>query len=731
MEKKILLGRILVVCLPMLVFILLGMARVFGQESQINYNDYYRYPLSFGVEYQSLTPFADYGSGYNIFDLSVQVAWPLLKTPLIVPMARIGIMNFDSQDPLDPEKWDHRHYYGIVGLNYTNRFTKNFALGAEAGMGYSQAVFSNLLSDEGNKGLSNLLFEAGARIGLNPSYNFGIDINPNIKYLLSLGPLKDFNGLIFGIGFSAHYRFGQDPDASGTVIRSIRFEEASVMPAFAAMQSFYTKNSIGSITLTNMEKHGIENIEVSFFQAGYMDSPTPSGSIDELGAGESRRVEIYANFNEEVFRIEGVTPLTGEIIVRYTSKERPVEQKKSVSYELHDKTAILWDDDQKVAAFITPADSALRNFASFIRQSCKEEVIDAYTEVMQFGIQMYHALGEVGCLYQADPVSPFAEAQGNPIVVDSISLPRDTLKRITGDCDDLTVLYNSLLETVGIETGFITIPGHIYSAFNTKVPSRMYKKVHPDRGMMINLDGELWVPVEVTLVGRSGFIPAWKRGIEEWQGFDDEGTKRGFYRTRESQALYRPVGLKETDLGLQYPDAKKIEQGFRTEMGEIVELIVADFRDNAASSGKKEDWNKLGIALAKFRQYEKAEEAFHSALEIDPDFTNALVNMGNVDYLKGNYRDALYRFTRVYENLQREGKDQMPIALKVLLNISKANYELRQYDNSKLYFDMAHSINPDKMEKYSYLGNAVNDELRSAQVMEARHDILFAGDDEL
>jgi tetratricopeptide (TPR) repeat protein len=250
----------------------------------------------------------------------------------------------------------------------------------------------------------------------------------------------------------------------------------------------------------------------------------------------------------------------------------------------------------------------------------------------------------------------------------------------------------------------------------------MYKKVHPDRGMTINLDGELWVPVEITLVGRSGFIPAWKRGMEQWQEFDDEDTKRGFYRTRDSQTLYRPVGLKETDLGLQYPDSKKIEQGFRTEMGEIVDLIVADFRDNAMSSGKKEDWNKFGIALAKFRQYGKAEEAFLSALRIDP----------NVDYLKGNYRDALYRFTRVYENLQREGKDQMPIALKVLLNISKANYELRQFDNSKLYFDMAHSINPVKMEKYSYLGNAVNDELRSAQVIviERRHDILFAGDDE-
>ena len=37
-----------------------------------------------------------------------------------------------------------------------------------------------------------------------------------------------------------------------------------------------------------------------------------------------------------------------------------------MSYELYDKTAIVWDDDAKAAAFITPADSALRNFANHL-----------------------------------------------------------------------------------------------------------------------------------------------------------------------------------------------------------------------------------------------------------------------------------------------------------------------------------------------------------------------------
>ncbi|MBN2551801.1 MAG: hypothetical protein JXB06_03475 [Spirochaetales bacterium] len=87
-------------------------------------------------------------------------------------------------------------------------------------------------------------------------------------------------------------------------------------------------------------------------------------------------------------------------------------------------------------------------------------------------IQVFQALGEISCLYQADPALPFTKVQGNPLVIDSISLPRDTLTRITGDCDDLTVLFCSLMETAGVETGFITVPGHIYATFNTRVAAR-------------------------------------------------------------------------------------------------------------------------------------------------------------------------------------------------------------------------------------------------------------------
>ena len=686
--------------------ILLTSGICFSQSASVDYNDFYRFPLSLGIEYQNLSPFADYASTYNIFDLSANVRWPIPSRPVFQPMLRLGMMSFDNQDLTEPLKWDHNDYYVQLGAAYSNRFQKNFEIGGELLAGVSQAFFKDLLPEEGTVGSLNLILEAGARISLNPSYNMSIDIHPNLKYLHSFSNLNDYDGFILGIGFSASYRFGEDPDAPSAIIRSLKFSESDIPDLFAAMQSYYVDNSLGSISITNTEKHDIEDLEISFYQAGFMDTPTPAGSIPVLPGGESVNIPIFASFNREVFTVEGITPLTGEIIAAYTSRGKPAEQKISVTYDLYDKTSMVWDDDRKVAAFITPADSALRNYASFIRQSCRESTIPAYSEPMQFAVQVFHALGEIGCLYQVDPTLPFTEVQENLMVVDSISLPRNTLKNITGDCDDLTVLYCSLLETVGINTAFITIPGHIYAAYNTKVPARDFGKIHPDRKMTISVDGELWVPVEITMIGKTGFLEAWRTGVEEWTRYDNEASVRAFYKTRESQELYRPVGLTETDLGLQYGNSKTIDRDFNKDMDKIISQVLAEYVNTASTSGRKQDYNRLGIVYAQFQRYNQAETAFNKVIALDSEFTGARINLGNLQFLKENYSGAVKSYEIVIKKLEAKNRGESSTALKVLINLARASYMLEQFNEADSYFSKARNIDSEKTEEYSYLASA-------------------------
>ena len=727
------LGRERMIGMVLVSLLLAGTLPAFSQDP-VDYNAYYRFPLSLGVEYQSLSPFSSYGSQFNLFELSAGARLPLKTLPMLQPALRLGMLRFDSQDPTSPQEWDHTHWYGMAGLAAAHRFAKNFELGGELMVGASLALFPYLLPEEGTVSTANLLVEAGARIGLDPSYNFSIEVHPSLKYLYSFGPLPDFDGLIFGIGFTASYRFGQDPDAPAALIRAVRFETPAVPALFAAMQSWYTRHPAGTVTITNTEKTPLAELKVSFFQAGYMDAPTPCPTSPELAPGESREVPLLASFNQEVFRTEGVTPLTGEIAVAYKLRGRAVEQKQAVSYDLQDKSAISWDDDRKAAAFVTPADSALRNYASFIRLACKEQAVAGVNEPLQFAIQAFRALGVLGVMYQADPALPFTTAKGNPEMVDSVSLPRDTLKRVTGDCDDLTVLYCSLLETVGIETGFITVPGHIYAAFNTRLPSQDYRRLHPDRALSLTLDGELWVPVEITMIGKSGFLEAWRKAAEEWNGLEGSPEQRRLYRTREAQQLYRPVGLREIDLGLQYGRSEEIGRAFGEDLDRLVETAVAEYADAARKSGRKEDWNRLGAAYGRYARYPQAETAFRMALRVDPVYRSAAINLGSVQLLKGDCQGAIDSLLPAWRELEGAADAARDTVVKVLLNLSRAFYKLERFEEAQQYFARAQAADPQATAQYAWLaergGGGGQQQGRAAETPDPAQQVLFVDEEE-
>jgi tetratricopeptide (TPR) repeat protein len=630
-------------------------------------------------------------------------------------------MQYTGLDP-ETEVWSHSHFYAGLGLAWANRIDKTFELTAEAVAGVSEAVFFDLVPELGPIGNLNAFAEIGGRISLFPSYSLSIDVHPSLRWLISLAELKDFNGPSLGIGFAINYRFGKDPDAGGPIIRSLRFDDVQFTDVYAAMQSYYAANAIGSVVVQNTDAEDVTNLEISFEQKGFMEAPTPSAAIDRLAAGESMLVELYASYNSNVFNTEGATPLVGEIIATYTSRGQAVEQRSSISYVLRDKTSLTWDDDRKVAAFITHEDSAIRNYASWVRQSARHRTVAGLSASLQTAIQIYEALGELGCLYQTDPSKPaFEEVQGNSRIIDSVSLPRDTLVRTTGDCDDLTVLYCALLESAGIETAFITVPGHIYAAVNTGVPARDFRKVHPDRNMTMPIDGELWVPVEITLIGREGFMSAWRRGVDEWLEHEGKPENQGFYLTKEAQSTYWPVGLTQTDLSLQYGRAEAVAAAFDRELDLLSEAIVAEARDRAAASGSKQDFNRLGVAYSQLERFDLASAAFERALDVDPAYDAARVNLASVAFLTGEFSAALEQFEEVLDDLEASGRPGSRLAATVLLNISRTHYEMRNYDEAAAIFEIAKSVDANVVTDFEHIGAPV----RGRAASQERPRVLF------
>jgi len=105
-----------------------------------------------------------------------------------------------------------------------------------------------------------------------------------------------------------------------------------------------------------------------------------------------------------------------------------------------------------------------------------------------------------------------------------VQFPHQTFELKGGDCDDLSVGYSSLLESVGIQTALVDYKSngkvrHVNLLFNTMLsPNQAKLLTNNDTKYFIreSVDGtdEIWLPVEVTSL--TDFETAWKLGAEKF-----------------------------------------------------------------------------------------------------------------------------------------------------------------------------------------------------------------------
>lgn len=684
-------------------------AALSGARSGVDLDDYYRFIASGAVYYQR---FSAIGNGrlsdFNIDEISGEARVPIPTLPSLQALVRGGLVSLAYLED-DNQDWSHSQVFGGAGVAYVRRLSREVELGGELYLGLAESYFNSLVVDGQTIafGQANFMAGLGARIALNPSYNLSISVSPSIRFTAALGQLSDFDGFSFATGFSASYRIGQDPDAAQSAVKAIRFGAVKLPPLFAAMRSYYASKPAGSFSINNGERYGISDVSVSFMQPGFMDSPTPLASGLALGPGESADIQLLATFNDQVFSTEGMTPLTGEIIVEYSAKGRRVEQRQSVSYELYDRNAMTWDDDRKVAAFITPQDGAIRNYASFIRQAHKAATSAYVPANLQFAMQAFNALSELGIIYQVDPVAPFASMKGDAAAVDSVSLPRQTIKRRTGDCDDLTALFCTLLESVGVETALVTVPGHIYCAFDSGVGASEFRLLASNRAMAIESNGKLWVPIEITLIGTSTFAEAWRIGVQEWADASGDPGSRGFYKVKDAQALYRPVSLRETDLGLQYGEEAQIVARFRKDLETQIAGALRPLREAAAANpASAQAWNGLGVASAQLGEFAEARKAFERAIGADAAFLNARVNLGSLLALQGDNADALVVLRKAEAMASApDARVSDSTRFKILVNLGKAAHATGGYAEAKACYEKASAIDAQAAKEYEFLAS--------------------------
>ncbi|MBP1683201.1 MAG: hypothetical protein H6Q27_765 [Ignavibacteriaceae bacterium] len=119
-----------------------------------------------------------------------------------------------------------------------------------------------------------------------------------------------------------------------------------------------------------------------------------------------------------------------------------------------------------------------------------------------------------GLVYVSDPRA----------TTEYVQFPNETVKLRGGDCDDLSVCYSSLLESVGIETALVDYKNndeirHVTVLFNTNLTPDDAKLItENDTKYFIRKDengaDEVWIPVETTSL--IDFNSAWETGADKF-----------------------------------------------------------------------------------------------------------------------------------------------------------------------------------------------------------------------
>lgn len=339
--------------------------------------------------------------------------------------------------------------------------------------------------------------------GLNVILASWFALNADLKYHFITREsyeTADLSGLQLGFGLS--FMFGGLPEL-------LRIEDINIIveDIYPAYYEFYATYPLLQVSVKNTAGYTIEvnlhsNIE------GYSERPHESGFI-EIPSGEIEKIPVYAIFGKKLISTKKREPAVVDFNLEARAGATHMES-MSINVMIHSRNA--WNGEvNRLSFFLTPDDEELMDLTRGIIDNIKF-VDNPKLQKFYHAREIFNKLGETGIGYRSDPNIPYYQD-------DYVQYAMETIDKKSGDCDDLVILYCSLLESIGIQTAFVDVRdpekeiAHLYMMFDSGIsPGEGAALSSNDKKYIIREqtsgNRSIWIPVEATLVG-DGFDSAW------------------------------------------------------------------------------------------------------------------------------------------------------------------------------------------------------------------------------
>jgi hypothetical protein len=470
----------------------------------------------------------------------------------------------------------------------------------------------------------------------------------------------------------------------------LEIEVVKLSEIFSNSYKLYERDGIGRIKLTNNTDKAMDKIRVSFVLKNFMDYSTET-KIALLLPGASEELVLKAVFNNSILTITEDSAVQAMIEASYFENGNRVTFSRNATVNVYDKHRLTWNERERFASFVTPKDPPIINLARVVVGEFNETKDEA-----RLASALFDAVGVFGLTYIQDPSNPYQISSGKTNTVDYIQFPRETLERKSGDCDDLVAFYSSGLESMGITTRVLEVPGHMLMMFSTGIPADA--DGFTNNNLYVIYEDTLWIPVETTLVGNS-FIKAWESGSATYYKFKNKGLT--VLDVHNAWEIYKPASLPDSDwkptgltraaIDKKFPgdNMSVLKISSQTKTRRYLDAINKDPNDVEAHL-------QMGIILAKMGDHEEAMNYFDKVVSLDAKNSAALNNRGNLFMIDDKYPDA--------QKAYLAATLASPTDAQIFVNLARAYMRSGDTKKAKAAFVKAQSLDVKVKEQYRALG---------------------------
>lgn len=485
--------------------------------------------------------------------------------------------------------------------------------------------------------------------------------------------------------------------------RTLRVAGLEVEDLFPSLSSAYRSRPVGFVELENTGDTTLRDLTAELEVRRFSDYPATSAPVAELPPGGRVRLPLRVILNEQVFRIEEDLPVQVRVAARAEGDDGTVNVTRTTAVTLYRRTALTWDETEKLAAFVTPNEGNVLRFTHSMSASPAKGVgagVETFSSRLARAARIADGVGIYDVDYVPDPETPISTVLGREAVVDTVRFPRTTLLYGAGDCDDTTVLLGSLYEASGIPAAIVTTPDHVLLAFDTGEPASRRWLFEASGTTVFVHDDRVWLPVETTVLGR-GFLGAWQAAsqrIRRAGGTD----ATGLVPLSSAWERYPSLSVPLTELNILPPAQEERRQRWRTTATDVETAVygatVSRLEHEVSAAGgqaRLRALNRLAMVHGRFARHDAAREALEQALAIDPGNAAGRVNLANIAIAERDYAEARRLLLPVYE--------RRPESVLVNALLARVERELGNPERALEHAGLVQRRAPDLARRYALL----------------------------